>query len=217
MKRIAVIIIVIVLVIFLIRTPDYWSIFQKDQNRYKTDTFYYVIKEEYRENQSGKRLYQPKFTDIQDGDILVTDSTYCLCFRHGHAALVVDAERGITLEAFGIGTNSEYSGLNEWRRYPHVVVLRLNAPENVRQAVVSYAEKNLVGIPYMLSPGVVDDKNMNEEYWGTQCAHLVWAAFDACGYDIDGDGGWLVTPADFMSSGLLRMIPQNKVEEGWLY
>ena len=93
------------------------------------------------------------------------------------------------------------------------MVLRLNAPEKVRKAVVAFAKRNLVGIPYMLSPGVVDDKDMDGEYWGTQCAHLVWAAFDACGYDIDGDGGWLVTPADFTSSGLLRIVPQNKVSE----
>ena len=43
---------------------------------------------------------------------------------------------------------------------------------------------------------------------------LVWAAFDACGYDIDGDGGWLVTPVDFTFSELLRIVPQNKVSEG---
>lgn len=213
MKRFAGVAFVILFVIFLIRTPKYWPSFSKDESRYKTDTFYYVIKEEYRESREGKRLYQPGFTDIQDGDILVTDSTYCLCFRHGHAALVVDAKRGITLEAFGIGTSSEYSDLSEWRRYPHVMVLRLNAPEKVRKAVVAFAKRNLVGIPYMLSPGMVDDKDMDGEYWGTQCAHLVWAAFDACGYDIDGDGGWLVTPADFTSSGLLRIVPQNKVSE----
>ncbi|MBQ8633447.1 MAG: hypothetical protein IJ420_07555, partial [Lachnospiraceae bacterium] len=135
MKRVAAVGLVIILVFFLVRTPEYWKIFSIDDNRYKTDTFYYVIKEEYRETGDGKRLYQPGFTDIQDGDILVTDSTYCLCFRHGHAALVVDAKRGITLEAFGIGTTSEYSALSEWRRYPHVMVLRLNAPEKVRQAV----------------------------------------------------------------------------------
>lgn len=208
MKRMAVAALVVAVVIFLVRTPDYWKIFNKDQNQYKTDTFYFVIKEEYLEGKEGKRLYHPAFTDIQDGDILVTDSTYCLCFRHGHAALVVDAQRGITLEAFGIGTESEYASLKEWRRYPHVLVLRLNAPENVRQAVVSYAKQKLVSIPYMLSPGAVDDKNMDEEYWGTQCAHLVWAAFAACGYDIDGDGGWLVTPADFTASELLRAVPQ---------
>ena len=95
MKRVAVVGLVIILVFFLVRTPEYWKIFSIDDNRYKTDTFYYVIKEEYRETGDGKRLYQPGFTDIQDGDILVTDSTYCLCFRHGHAALVVDAKRGI--------------------------------------------------------------------------------------------------------------------------
>jgi uncharacterized protein YycO len=210
MKRFALISLTIILVIFLIRTPKYWQVFEQDPNRYQTDTFYYVIKEEYRENKQGKRLYQPAFIDIRDGDILVTDSTYCLCFRHGHAALVVDAKRGITLEAFGIGTDSEYSSLNEWRRYPHVMVLRLNAPESVRQTVVAYAKKYLVGIPYMLSPGVVDDKDMDGSYWGTQCAHLVWLAFEACGYDIDGDGGWLVTPADFTTSGLLQVVSQKK-------
>ena len=208
MKRFACVAIVLLCVIFLVRTPEYWKIFQRDYHQYKTDTFYYVIKEEYRENAEGERLYQPAFTDIRDGDILVTDSTYCLCFRHGHAALVVDADKGITLEAFGIGTDSEYSSLQEWRRYPHVVVLRLDAPDNVRQAVVDYAKKHLVGIPYMLSPGVIDDKNMDGTYWGTQCAHLVWAAFEACGYDIDGDGGWLVTPADFTASALLEIVPQ---------
>lgn len=209
MKRWFLVVLTIVLVLFLVQTPKYWKVFSQDTNQYKTDTFYYIIKEEYREDTRGKRLYQEVFTDIQDGDILVTDSTYCLSFRHGHAALVVDAEKGITLEAFGIGTKSEYSKLWEWRRYPHVLVLRLKAPESVRRAVAEYAEEKLLGVPYMLSPGVVDDKDMDGEYWGTQCAHLVWAAFDACGYDIDGDGGWLVTPADFVTSRLLRIVPQT--------
>ncbi|MBP3569862.1 MAG: hypothetical protein J6K04_11945 [Lachnospiraceae bacterium] len=209
MKRWFIVMLCILLVLFLIQPPDYWNTFQKDSRQYQTDTFYYIIKEEYREDKQGKRLYQNRFTDIQDGDILVTDSTYCLCFRHGHAALVVDAERGITLEAFGMGTESEYSGLQEWRRYPHVLVLRLKASQSVRDAVVAYAKEHLLGIPYMLSPGVIDDKDMGQDYWGTQCAHLVWAAFEAVGYDIDGDGGWLVTPADFTESGLLRIVPQE--------
>jgi len=209
MKRWKVVVLVIMLVLFFIQTPKYWKLFQKDNRTYRTDTFYYVIKEEYREDENGKRIYHPEFADIQDGDILVTDSTYCLCFRHGHAALVIDAEKGITLEAFGIGTESEYSFIREWRRYPHVVVLRLRAPEKARKTIVKYAKAHLVGIPYMLSPGMVDDKDMDENYWGTQCAHLVWAAFKACGYDVDGDGGWLVTPQDFTSSALLQIIPQE--------
>ena len=176
---------------------------------YRTDTFDYVIKEEYKTDANGQRWYRDEFTDVQNGDILVTDSTYCFCFRHGHAALVVDAEQGITLEAFGLGTCSEYSELQQWRRYPHVIVLRLEAPMEVRQAVVEYAKEKLKGIPYMLSPGMVGDKDMQGDYWGTQCAHLVWAAFAAFGYDIDGNGGWLVTPMDLTMSELLRVVPQS--------
>lgn len=209
MKRWKAVVLIVILTLFLIQPPAYWKLFRKDVADYKTDTFYYIIKEEYRENLQGRRIYQAAFTDIQDGDILVTDSTYCLCFRHGHAALVIDAKQGITLEAFGIGTKSEYSSVSDWRRYPHVIVLRLKAPPEIRKAVVKYAKKYLVGIPYMLSPGMIDDKDMDGSYWGTQCAHLVWAAFKACGYDVDGDGGWLVTPQDFTISGLLQIVPQK--------
>ena len=209
MKRKYFVFFVAVVILFLIRKPEYWKTFKEDENRYRTDTFYYVIKEEYKENKDGEREYQPEFTNIRDGDILVTDSTYCFCFRHGHAALVVDAENGITLEAFGIGTESELSKIDEWLRYPHVKVLRLNAPEEICRNVAAYAEKNMRGIPYMLSPGAIDDKDMDGTYWGTQCAHLIWAAFQKYGYDIDGDGGWLVTPEDFTSSPLLEVIPQE--------
>ena len=209
MKRWYILLLMVAVVIFLIRKPEYWNIFAEDPIRYNADTFYYIIKEEYRENENGQREYRPRFTNIQSGDILVTDSTYCFCFRHGHAALVVDAERGITLEAFGIGTKSELSKLSEWRRYPHVKILRLNASEEIRTNVASYAVQNLRGIPYMLSPGAIDDKDMDGAYWGTQCAHLIWAAFQAYGYDIDGDGGWLVTPEDFVFSDILYVVPQE--------
>lgn len=209
MKRWGMVILLVVLVAVLVQTPAYWQPFGRDDRKYKTDTFYHIIKEEYEENEQGQRLYRREFTDIQDGDILVTDSTYCLCFRHGHAALVVEAEMGITLEAFGVGTRSEYSSLQEWRRYPHVLVLRLKASQTVRKKVAAYAEKKLVGIPYRLCTGMIGDKDMKGEYWGTQCAHLVWAAYAACGYDIDGTGGWLVTPSDFLSSALLQVVPQE--------
>ena len=209
MKRRYGLLFAIISVIFLVRKPEYWQIFAEDTKRYGTDTFYYVIKEEYEENKQGRREVQPEFTDIQNGDILVTDSTYCFCFRHGHAALVVDAENGITLEAFGIGTESELSRLSAWRRYPHVKVLRLKAPAEIRTNVASYAVQNMRGIPYMLSPGVIDDKDMDGTYWGTQCAHLVWAAFWAYGYDTDGDGGWLVTPEDFVFSDILYEVSQE--------
>lgn len=209
MKRFVTVCFVIAVVCLLGSHPGYWQIFKKDTKNYQTDTFYYIIKEEYEEKVSGQRSFHSAFTDIQDGDILVTDSTYCFCFRHGHAALVVDAENGITMEAFGVGTTSEFSSLNEWRRYPHVAVLRLNAPAEVRQKASEYAKEHLRGIPYRLCTGMIDDKDMNGEYWGTQCAHLVWAAYAAVGYDIDGNGGWLVTPLDLTKSELLMVVPQE--------
>ena len=194
--------------VFTLR-PEYWRVFSKDTNRYPTFTFYGVIQEEYLSDERGRQLYRTEFTDLEDGDVLVTDSTFCFLYRHGHAAIVVDAKQGIVLESYGIGTNSEFAPLFEWRRYPHVMVLRLEAPKEVRRLVAEYAKTALVGIPYRISSGMVDDKDMGGEYWGTQCAHLVWAAFEALGYDIAGDGGGLVTPVDFTKSTLLQSVPQE--------
>lgn len=209
MRRWAFFIGILASVLLISQKPKFWSVFSDDHNDYLTDAFYYIIKEEYEQDEMGQRLYRHEFTDLQDGDILVTDSTYCFSFRHGHAALVVDAEQGITLEAFGVGTKSKYSLVSNWKRYPHVLVLRLKASEEVTQAIAQYAKQNLTEIPYRISTGMIDDKDMNGDYWGTQCAHLVWAAYFSQGYDIDGDGGWLVTPEDFLKSELLWIVPQS--------
>lgn len=195
--------------LFFLQKPKFWSVFSADQTNYLTDTFYYIIKEEYEQDEIGQRLYRQKFTNLQNGDILVTDSTYCFCFRHGHAALVVDAAQGITLEAFGVGTKSKYSSVADWKRYPHVLVLRLKESREVRETIAEYAKQNLMELPYRISTGMIDDKDMNGDYWGTQCAHLVWAAYFSQGYDIDGNGGWLVAPEDFVKSELLWIVPQS--------
>ena len=87
-------------------------------------------------------------------------------------------------------------------------MLRLKASDEARESVAAYARKVLVGIPYRLGAGMVGDKDMNGRFWGTQCAHIVWAAYERMGYDVDGDGGWLVTPSDFLESGWLEVVPQ---------
>ena len=203
MRKYFIFISIVIGIFLLFQRPNYWESFKEDKNKYDTITFYGIIKEEHTPSKQ-------KFTNIEDGDILVTDSTYCFCYRHGHAGLVVDAEKGLTLEAYGIGTKSEYAKLSEWERYPHVKVLRLRAPKELRDNIAREAKRGLVGIPYRLSSGMIDDKDMKEKYWGTQCAHLVWVAFKKYGYDIDGDSGWLVTPADFMKSELLVVVPQGE-------
>ena len=41
---------------------------------------------------------------------------------------------------------------------------------------------------------------------GTQCAHLVWLAYAAYGYDIDSNGGLIVTPKDIAESELFEVV-----------
>lgn len=41
---------------------------------------------------------------------------------------------------------------------------------------------------------------------GTHCAHLVWYAYKQFGYDLDSDGGVLVTPRDLYDSPLLELV-----------
>lgn len=210
MKKWVVLAGILALFSLLARTPGYWEVFAEDETRYEAELFYGIIREEYVADGRGRRVMPSAFSNLEDGDILVTDSTYCFFYRHGHAALVVDADRGITLESYGIGTKSRLSGVSEWCRYPHVLVLRPILPKEIRSAVARYAMEELIGLPYRLSTGMIGDKDMNEEYWGTQCAHLVWIAYKKFGYDIDGDRGWLVTPADFVQSSLLIPVPQNQ-------
>ena len=126
-------------------------------------------------------------------------------------AIVVDAKRGRTLEAYSVGTTSDFDSVGQWEYYPRVLVLRLRAPKEVRRQIAEFARTELVGIPYRLCTGMIDDKDMKGDYWGTQCAHLVWLAFYRFGYDVDGDGGWLVTPYDLSGSELFETVPVKTI------
>lgn len=170
------------------------------------ESLFPFVRRDYVVNEAGERLSVTELPELQNGDVLTTDATHFLGWRHGHAALVVDAEQGVALEAFCIGTVSELSSLREWKYYPGVRVLRLRADAETRNKIAEYAVEYLQGIPYRLSAGVIDDKDMEGDYWGTQCAHLVWLAFYQFGFDVDGNGGWLVTPADLQKSSLFEWI-----------
>lgn len=164
---------------------------------------------------------------VQTGDILVTFSGHFFGWRSGHAGIVVDAESGQTLEAVMPGLSSEICTLDQWGRYPCFVLLRLkDATAEETAAIAAYAKENLADIPYDLfsfteggkeirRPGQGDmpgteqpsgQKVASEPVSGTQCAHLVWLAFTHFGYDLDGDGGYVVTPADLCGSELLEVV-----------
>lgn len=145
---------------------------------------------------------------LEDGDVLITNSSHVFSWRNGHAAIVVDAENGITLEAVVIGKNSKVQDTDKWRHYPNFAVLRLKGTKKAeRAAIARSAYDYLNDIPYVATIGVIPAKYSELEIAsGTQCAHLVWLAYAAHGYDIDSDRGLIVTPKDILESDLFEVV-----------
>ena len=143
---------------------------------------------------------------LEDGDILLTPCSHVFGWRNGHAALVVDAQAGVTLEAATVGQASALGSLDKWARTPAVAVYRLRgADAATRAAVARAAVRRLTGVPYALTVGLFSDKHPTGAVQGTQCAHLVWEAYAAFGYDLDANGGPIVTPGDLARSPLLEL------------
>ena len=156
---------------------------------------------------TGERLQNPDFADLQNGDIIVTLSIHSLGWRHGHATIVTDAENGVGVQAVMIGEKSSYSYVWEWSNYPMVAVLRpKNVDESTRDRVALFAQENLVGLNYSLLGGVFSGRDAQKVPSGTQCAHLVWYAYKACGIDIAPESGLAITPKDFLDSPNLEVV-----------
>lgn len=145
---------------------------------------------------------------LEKGDILITHSSNVFSWRNGHAAIVIDAEKGLTLEAVVIGENSCVQDVKKWRHYPNFLVLRLkDADEQLRSDIADTALELLCDKPYRLFTGIFSKKYPDREnIIGTQCAHLVWLAYAYHGYDIDSDRGLIVTPKDISESDLLEVV-----------
>ncbi len=168
--------------------------------------------------------------DVQDGDILVTKNSRFLGWRNGHAGLVVDAEKGLVLEALTLGSPTKLCNIKRWEKYPSFQVLRLS--ENVTDTagllfqepeqwlrggaqdkslpsqVAAYAKENLTDIPYNLLADILKSSKADELAipTGTHCAHLIWYAYMQFGIDLDSDGGWIVTPTDIANSPYLEVV-----------
>lgn len=136
---------------------------------------------------------------LRDGDVLVTMSVHSVGWRHGHCALVVDGAEGLTVEATALGTPSSVRSAWTWNRYPTVWLLRPQGlTEEERAALADYGLE-LNGVPYSLFSHKVQTSDH------AQCASLVWHAYHRLGYDVDSDGGWLVTPGDLMGCELFQV------------
>ena len=116
-------------------------------------------------DEQGRRTIGMPLADLRNGDILITKNSRFLGWRNGHAALVVDAKKGLVLEAIVLGTVTKLSPIEKWSTYPSFQVLRLkdeyaenpnNASETLPQKIAAYAEKNLTEIPYHLHAGIFE-------------------------------------------------------------
>ena len=149
----------------------------------------------------------PPFADIRNGDIIVTLSIHSLGWRHGHAAIVVDAEKGLCIQANMVGEKSGYGYVNTWKDFPMVALLRVKDESSEKtEEIAKFADDNLRGLPYSLFSGIVTGRNSEKVPYATQCAHLVWYAYYHFGIDISPQGGRIITPYDFLKSEKLEVV-----------
>lgn len=155
-----------------------------------------------------------KLIDLETGDVLVSMSQRFCFYPHGHAAIVVDGDKNIMLEARSYRAGSCTCGERKWTNLSSFVVLRLkeeirkefekNNGYNPAQSAADYAMNNLNGLKYSLFKDLRPLSGTIPEY--TQCAHLVWYAYYACGLDIDENRGLIIKPKDFLKSDVFDVV-----------
>lgn len=149
----------------------------------------------------------PEFVGLEEGDILISFCSHILGWRNGHAAILVDAENGITLEAVMLGEDACLQSLYKWQSYPSFIVLRLKGqPLTVRREIARYAYQNMQGVPYGFSQDILEHFGICLKEEDTDCSHLIWKAYMEFGFDLDSNGGLLVTPKDLSESPLLEIV-----------
>ncbi len=170
---------------------------------------------------------------VEEGDILITCCSHVFGWRNGHAAIVVDADKRLVLEAQVLGSPSVITSLNVWEEYPSFLVLRLQGVDREeRAAIAEYARNYLTGVSYHVTAGIWErllprggaGGHQQESYGslrledggnipgGTHCSHLVWYAYYQFGHDLDSDGGIVVTPRDIAGSKKLKIIQKYGVD-----
>ena len=166
-----------------------------------------ISREESIIDESGNYISGTDMAPIHEGDILITKSSHTYGWRNGHAALVVDAGKGETLESVVLGQNSSIQHISKWTNYPNFMLLRPKGAtyEEMKQIAITALEL-LHDIPYDLTVGIFGPKSADKDkIKGTHCSHLIWQAYRYYGYDLDSDGGLIVTPKDIANSPALEV------------
>jgi len=178
-----------------------------------------ISKEESVIDENGNFINGTELAPLHNGDIMITKSSHVFGWRNGHAAIIVDAAQGETLESVVLGTNSLVQQIDKWKNYPDFMIFRIKgSSEELMNEISQSALINLNDIPYDFTVGILSPKYEKAgEISGTQCSHLVWEAFKLFGYDLDSDSGMIVTPKDIANSPLLEVVQVYGVnpEEIW--
>ena len=113
------------------------------------------------------------------------------------------------IESAVLGADSQIVSVADWVDYSNYAVLRIKdvTPEQ-QQEVVDYCREHLAGVPYSLLSGIFGDKapDPDSEFFGLQCSYLAWYAWYQFGYDLDSDGGRIVTPFDLLHSDQVDIV-----------
>lgn len=156
--------------------------------------------------EENNKTQRTPFVNLKKGDILISFNTHTFDWRHGHCAMVLDAEKDILLEHISVGNTSCTTNTASWGRYPGFLVLR-HSDENVGVAAAEYANNKLVGVKYNIFAGMLKkDKSVDEVVDASHCSHIIWQAYKAVGVDLDYNGGRIVTPRDISKSDILKVV-----------
>lgn len=153
------------------------------------------------------------FGNLEEGDILVTFCSHTYGWRNGHTGMVVDAQKGLTLESVVMGEPSCIQSLEKWRKYPSFIVLRLQGEgRKERQAIAQHALEKMQGIPYGFWSDFLEHFGLEELVADTDCSHLIWQVYKEFGYDLDSDDGIFVTPKDIAMSEHLEVVQMYGID-----
>ena len=156
--------------------------------------------------------HRAKLAPLEEGDVIVSSSCHTFGWRNGHAALVTDASSRSVLESVALGMPSQITrgGAAWFAEAANFIVLRLkDVSKEKRAEIAERAKTELLGVDYSLTVGVLSQKDQCKDgrtAKETNCAHLVWQAYQNCGYDIDSDGGLVCTVQDIARCGLFEIV-----------
>lgn len=145
--------------------------------------------------------------DLEDGDVIVTSTCHTFGWRNGHAALVTSGSTNRVLQSFTLGEESSFGDVDWFYDSANFIVLRLkDATKEQRAEIARWAIEHLYCIPYSLTVGIFSPKDQGDDPQATHCSHLVWQAYYHFGYDVDSDGGPVVTSRDIANSPYLEVV-----------